>query len=279
MALGNKLVAVRQKGVNDFVQAAPASPLSVREAGIQSLIRQRMNEDSEAAAIGLRRYHTDHQSPHLETEGSADGEIKTREGEQNSAATQTPFQPHMQPSHCTQLHMLSTSSMRQQASASSAAAEVTDGLGEERTAAGISGRHSEVQEAGCTGCQLDGMPKLLQRPQLLSCHKASADVQYTGHAEYKDGSEVVASSRVKAAAPHYALAVQSGQQQGANSRLHEQLAMPFSHLLCLWAIKLVLPHPVTQKALKLSIPDPPVFDQVRAAEARLAMQANRNMHD
>ena len=54
--------------------------------------------------------------------------------------------------------------------------------------------------------------------------------------------------------------------------------MPFSHLLCLWAIKLVLPHPVTQKMLKLSIPDPPVFDQVRVAEARMASHVNFKEH-
>ena len=279
MAIGNKLVAVSQKDMDDVGEATSVSPLSIREAGIQSLIRQRLNEDSEPAPARPCTYHTDRHSPQLKEECAAAEQFSTREGEHTRAATQAPFQPHMQPSPYTQLHTPSNSIMQQQALASSAAAEVTDGLGEERTAAGISGRHSEVQEAGCTGCQLDGMPTLLQRPQLLSCHKASADVQNAGHAEYKDGSAVVASSRVKAAAPHYALAVQSGQQQGANSRLHEQLAMPFSHLLCLWAIKLVLPHPVTQKALKLSIPDPPVFDQVRAAEARLAMQANRNMHD
>lgn len=62
---------------------------------------------------------------------------------------------------------------------------------------------------------------------------------------------------------------QQQQQELAGFSSHSQLAMPFSHLLCLWAIKLVLPHPVTQKVLKVTIPDPPVFEQVRAAEARL----------
>ena len=50
----------------------------------------------------------------------------------------------------------------------------------------------------------------------------------------------------------------------------QQLPMPLSELLCLWAVRLVLPHPVTQQVLKLGIPDPPMFGQVRAAEQRLA---------
>lgn len=278
MAIGNKLVAVSQKGIYDFGEATPVSPLSEREAGIRSLIRQRMNEDSEPAPARPRTYHTDSHSPQLEEECAAAEELSTRD-EHTRAATQTPFQPHMQPSPYTQLHTPSNSGMQQRALSSSAAAEMSGRHGEERTVAASSGRSIEVQEADCTGCQPHGMPKLLQRPQLLSCRQASADVQNTGHARNSDSSAMVASNRVKAAAPHYALAVQSGQQQVGNSRLHEQLAMPFSHLLCLWAIKLVLPHPVTQKALKLSIPDPPVFDQVRAAEARLAMQANSNGHD
>ena len=275
MAIGNKLVAVRQKAVGDLVQAAPMSPLSVRAAGIQSLIRQRMSEDSEPA----HTYRTGGNRSHLEKECTAAEELSTREDKCANAATQAHLQPHMQPSPCSQLHTPSTSSMREQASTSSAAAEVTDRRREESTAAASSGRSREAEEAGCTGCLPNSMPKLLQRPQLPSCYQAPADVQVTGYATYSGGSAVVPNSRMKAAAPHYALSVQSGQQQVANSRLHEQLAMPFSHLLCLWAIKLVLPHPVTQKALKLSIPDPPVFDQVRAAEARLAMQANSNEHD
>ena len=279
MAIGNKLVAVSRKGMANIVEATPASPLSIRETGIRSLIRQRVNENSEPAPARPCTYHTDSHSPQLE-EGCAAAEgLCTSEDGRTSAATQTLFQPQTQPSPCTQLHTLNKSRMPKQALPSSAAAEKTDRRGGKHTAAASSGRSSEVQGEDCTGCQPDSMPKLLQRPQLSSCHSASADVQVTDHARSSDGSAVVASSRMKAAAPHYALAVQSGQQQDANSRLHEQLAMPFSHLLCLWAIKLVLPHPVTQKALKLSIPDPPVFDQVRVAEARLAMQANSKARD
>ena len=279
MAIGNKLVSVSRKGMNNFVEATPASPLSVREAGIRSLIRQRMNEDSEPAPARPRTYRTDSHIPQLEEECAAADGLGTREVARTSAATQTPFQPHMQLSSCTQWHIPSNCCIQKQVLASSAAADVTDSRGEEDTAAATSGHSNEVRGGDYTECQPDGMPKLLQRPQLSSCHLASADVQVAGHVSSSDGSAVVASSRMKAAAPHYALALQSGQQQVANSRLHEQLAMPFSHLLCLWAIKLVLPHPVTQKALKLSIPDPPVFDQVRAAEARLAMQSNSQEHD
>ena len=173
--------------------------------------------------------------------------------------------------------------MQQQELDSSAGADRTVRCEEQhRAAVSSEGSSIKVEEADGSECQPEGMPKLLQRPQLQrpqlsSCSQASSDD--LGQARSSDGLVVEASSRIKAAAPHYALAMQSEQQQVADSRLHEQMAMPLGHLLCLWAIKLVLPHPVTQKALKLSIPDPPVFEQVRAAEARLARQANNTECD
>ena len=124
---------------------------------------------------------------------------------------------------------------------------------------------------------MDGMPKLLQRPQLLQAPCDNQVTTSTCHVGNADGFAVDVSSRMKAAAPHYAQAVRPEQPQLAlaSSHPHAQLAMPFSNLLCLWAVKLVLPHPVTQKVLRLGIPDPPVFDQVRTAEARLVRQAYR----
>ena len=275
MAIGNKLVAVSRKGMSDSDEAAYVDSHSVREAGIRSLIRQRIRQDSQVAPARPRAYHTDSHSAQLENERAANEDLGTEE-EWIGGASQTPSlqcSPHPDPL------TPSNPCSKQQGSASSAPADRTNGCGEERAASVSSGYStSEVQEADCTGCQSEGMPELRQRPQLLGCHQKLSDDQGTTSTGHADGFAVLASSRIKAAAPHYALAVQSGQQQPAGSGPHAQQAMPFSHLLCLWAIKLVLPHPVTQKVLKLSIPDPPVFDQVRGAEARLASQINSTEH-
>lgn len=277
MAIGNKLVAVSRKGMDDAVPSTPMSPFSVREAGIRSLIRQRTSEDCQSAAARPRTYHT--ASPHGEHEGAATANPSTGKGECASTATHTPLLPDMRHSPCTESRVPSNPSMHQQELESSAAADMAVNYEEQHTAAVSSeGSSIKVQMADCSQCQPDSMPKLLQRPQLSSCHQPPAEDH--SQARSSDAFAVVeASSRIKAAAPHYALAMQSEQQQVADSRLLEQMAMPLGHLLCLWAIKLVLPHPVTQKALKLSIPDPPVFEQVRAAEARLARQANYTEHN
>ena len=283
MAIGNKLVAVSQKDMDDSVPATPMSPLSIREAGIRSLIRQRTSEDCQPAAARPRTYHT--ASPQGEHEWAAAENPSTEEDGCAIAVTHTPSLPDMQCGPCTESCMpTSNPCMQQQELDSSAAADKTVRCEERDTAAVSSeGSSSKVEGADGSECEPEGMPKLLQRPQLQrpqlsSCHQVSADDQ--SQARSSDGFVVVdSSSRIKAAAPHYALAMQSEQQQVADSRPHEQAAMPLGHLLCLWAIKLVLPHPVTQKTLKLSIPDPPVFEQVRAAEARLARQANNTERD
>ena len=81
------------------------------------------------------------------------------------------------------------------------------------------------------------------------------------------------SPEVQAAAPTYAKIMQAQQkEETAGHQSGQQPQIPLSHLLCLWAIKLVLPHPVTQKVLKLGIPDPPDFQDIRTAEERRAQE-------
>ena len=131
----------------------------------------------------------------------------------------------------------------------------------ESPSAAIAGAAILLQDSA-TDCQSnsEALPSLLERPQ---------------HAQHASSSPAapaapVVDERLIAAAPTHARTVMLQQQQElAGFSSHAQLPMPFSHLLCLWAIKLVLPHPVTQIILKVTIPDPPVFEQVRAAEARL----------
>lgn len=267
MAIGNGLVAVSQKGLAGPVEeASSVERLSIREAGIRSLIRQRITWDSQAAAARPRAYHTDSHIVRLEQERAAGEKLSTSEDQETKPAGQQQSRLH------TELHMPSTPDLEPELT-SSVAADMTGCSAEDCTASDGGRDNSEVQDARCGGCHMDGMPKLLKRPEVLQTPIEDQVATSIGRAGNRDGFKVVVSSRLRAAAPNYAGAVQPQQQQLAGSMSHAQLAMPFSHLLCLWAIKLVLPHPVTQKVLKLGIPDPPVFDQVRTAEARLGRQA------
>ena len=284
MAIGNGLVAVSKKGLPGSAEEAPSvEPPSVREAGIRSLIRQRVNQDAQAAPSRPCAYHTDSHSVQWEKQRSADAAAAAESigiGGDQVARPSAPTPPleDKESSLPTEPHSPSTPRCAlQQGPASGAAAYWTGSSGDDCIASEIRHTNSEVQQAESTGCHMDGMPKLLQRPQLLRTPCDLIVTTTVGHVGNADGSAVDVSSRLKAVAPHYAQAVRPEQPQLAlaGSHPHAQLAMPFSNLLCLWAIKLVLPHPVTQKVLKLGIPDPPVFDQVRTAEARLVRQAYR----
>ncbi|KAL3153171.1 hypothetical protein ABBQ38_011923 [Trebouxia sp. C0009 RCD-2024] len=281
MAIGTGLVAVSKKGLAGSVEvASTVEPLGVREAGIRSLIRQRLNQDAEAAPSRPHAYHTDSHSVQWEEERSAAAAVGgCSPGGEQTARLAGPTMPleDKQSSFHTEPHLPSIPSLPQ-GPASGAAADMTEAssAGAKRMASESGHDNNEVQGADCTGCDIDRMPTLLQRPQLLQKTCDNQGTTSIGHAGNPDGFAVAVSGRLKAAAPHYAEAIRPEQQQLAlaSGQPHAHLPMPFSHLLCLWAIKLVLPHPVTQKVLKLGIPDPPVFDQVRTAEARLARQAN-----
>ena len=85
------------------------------------------------------------------------------------------------------------------------------------------------------------------------------------------------SPEIQAAAPTYARIMQAQQnEENPVVQVEQQLHMPLTHLLCLWAVKLVLPHPVTQKVLKLSIPDPPDFHYIRTAEERQVQEQSQS---
>ncbi len=269
MTICNTMVAVRDKGSmhNAIDQAqVSASPLDIRQAGINRLIRQRMQEDS------LLTSHEPHTPAWAHW--ASDSEHSQRSDAQNERMGNNSLQE--QQLGCSQTAFLADelSNGRCQSNVPGDR-EVPASHAPQYRQTSCCSKSSEspsaitagaaIQPGWTTDCQSDSeaMPSLLERPQ---------------HAEHLPSSSAAPAAsavaavddRLIAAAPTYARTVMLQQQQelaGASS--HAQLAMPFSHLLCLWAIKLVLPHPVTQKVLKVTIPDPPVFEQVRAAEARL----------
>ena len=270
MAVGNQLVAVSQTGLDESDEAAS----NVREAGVRSLIRQRLKQDSKPASERPCKHHTDSYSAHLADSGACTMGDMNKEGSGFSKQREWLQQGQsnilnamLQPSSCQE------ASLQEDHLTCTTAANATDHDAQELVAS-ASQRLEDASICGIdtAGSQPDGTPKLLKRPHKLSHHQEQLD------GDQDAPTESSAFDRMQAAAPHYAQAVQSEQLQVAGSNLHGHLAMPYSHLLCLWAIKLVLPHPVTQKMLKLSIPDPPVFDQVRVAEARMASHVNFKEH-
>lgn len=79
-----------------------------------------------------------------------------------------------------------------------------------------------------------------------------------------------AQARLVAAAPHYAERL-SDQHQAASLQVkHQELPAGLQHMLCLWAVKLMMPHPLTNTEMQFSIPDPSLFHEMRHAEAELA---------
>ncbi len=268
MTICNTMVAVRDKGSmrNAIDQAqASESPLDIRQAGVDRLIRQRMQEDSlltshEPHTHAWADWNTD--SEHSQRpDAQAERMGNNREEEQRPGCSQTarladdllygrcqsnvPADREVPSAHAPQHRQTSCCSK-----SSESPSAITGG--------------DTIQDTA-TDCQSDSeaMPSLLERPQ-------HAERLSSSSAAPTAPAVAVVDERLIAAAPTYARTVMLQQQQElVGSSPHAQLPMPFSHLLCLWAVKLVLPHPVTQKVLKVTIPDPPVFDQVRAAEARL----------
>ena len=263
------MVAVRDKGsmhnATDQAQI-PESPLDIRQAGIDRLIRQRMQEDSLALS----------NEPHTHTwaNWNTDSEHSKRPDAQAERTGNNGEEEQQQ--GCSQTARLAYDLSYGRCQSDIPADREASSLHAPRhRQTSCCSKSSESPSAITTGdtiqdtasdCQSDSeaLPSLLERPQ----HAQHASSSLAAKAPVVD-------ERLIAAAPTYARTVMLQQQQelaGASS--HAQLAMPFSHLLCLWAIKLVLPHPVTQKMLKVTIPDPPVFEQVRAAEARLVSGSN-----
>ena len=79
-----------------------------------------------------------------------------------------------------------------------------------------------------------------------------------------------AQSRLEASAPHYSAAL-AQQQQAVSVQMRDQpLPAALQRMLCLWAVRLMMPHPLTHAKMQFSIPDPPLFLQMRDAEAQLA---------
>ena len=261
----------------DPPQTVCETPQSVRQAGIHSLIRQRMQADLSPQARQPPTYTSDDwtgRAPGCADAGNVREEEEGRE--QSSAGT------------CKASHQLSQGSVRTSLPASSLEASATSC--HERTCSGTAADTAQLKQTGCqltgdvgllTGANVCGAgrddtclpletPVLLDRPKHSPVPPPGLSV-----ADFKGaGSLMSPSKQLLAAAPSYTQAVYAQQQQQlTDAPGGSRMPMPFSHLLCLWAVKLVLPHPVTQKHLKLRIPDPPVFERVRSAEARLADDA------
>ncbi|KAL0021881.1 hypothetical protein WJX77_010589 [Trebouxia sp. C0004] len=272
MTICNTTVAVRDKGsmLNATDQAQVSkSPLDIRQAGIHRLIRQKMQEDSLALSHEPHTHAWAHQTPDSEHSQRPDAQhehIGNVDGdEQQVGCSQT-----------SRLGIADDLSYGRNRSNAPAGREVPAPYAPQHRQTSCCSKGSGLSSAATVGsavqdtasdCQSDSeaMPSLLERPQ----HAKRASLSPAAPAV------AVVDERLIAAAPTYARTVMLQQQQElAGFSSHAQLPMPFSHLLCLWAIKLVLPHPVTQKVLKVTIPDPPVFEQVRAAEARLVSGAS-----
>ena len=260
-AIGNELFAGNSKDVSDSNPAAS----EVREIGIRSVIRQRILEDAQPAAERPCTHCTDNHdylavasdyahwqrqlSP--EAKGSQASMQRLSAQKPQSAVSAGPQQLLPKRGSQTVLHQESSTT----ATSASATLTMPDVMSPSRS------RLEDDGNARTTGSDPHSLPQLLERPEYV-CDQQAQPAEYD-----------VVSKRVQAAAPHYARAKQAEQEQEQRLRgrfLHAQRTLPISQLLCLWAVKLVLPHPVTKTMLKLSIQDPPVFEQIRTAEARLA---------
>lgn len=112
----------------------------------------------------------------------------------------------------------------------------------------------------------------LHRPNRMAKPQQSlqTSVQASGLDPTMTDLSLQAQSRLEASAPHYSGAV-AQQQQGVSVQMHDQpLPAALQRMLCLWAVRLMMPHPLTHAKMQFSIPDPPLFHQMRDAEAQLA---------
>lgn len=76
--------------------------------------------------------------------------------------------------------------------------------------------------------------------------------------------------RLAAGAPHYAATLAKQDRSAMAQHQIQELPAELQRVLCLWAVKLMMPHPLTQAEMQFSIPDPPMFHHMRDAEADLA---------
>ena len=252
MAIGNSMVAMSQK--DSETSATDQNQMPDLELSINSLIRLRTCEDDRSYEPCTHPGTDSHCSQGLEC---AVG-VHEGEAEQRLAGSQKQWSWSSTVRNTSNMSQLSMPLPCDDAASDAAQHGQTDCQAEQSLRCSKGGSGSTV------GTQDDNCPKLLDKPQHAACPASSSSNNV--HRSLTE-SDMVPSTRLLAAAPHYAKTVLSQEHEGLGS--HPQKPMPFSHLLCLWAIKLVLPHPVTQKVLKLSIPDPPVFESVRVAEARL----------
>lgn len=263
MTVYNNMVAVTPKGSAAAQSHMPESPLQVRQAGIKNLIRQRMQADSLLLAAEACKHATDNwASSHLLDTTDAQNSVGKEEDHRTGSRRATdglPANDSRSQSFVPAGTHDSASDMAQhrQAKYGSNSLVHTD-------SAVNSSDDSLLQDAQAhSQSEAGSLPTLLERPQYAERQSPSSEAQ-------AEPSAMAPDKRLSAAAPTYVRTLMMHQEQEfISDSSRPRLPMPYSHLLCLWAVKLVLPHPVTQKVLKLSIPDPPVFEQVRAAEAQL----------
>lgn len=261
MTVCNNMVAVTPKGSASAQSHMPESPLQVRQAGIKNLIRQRMQEDSLLLASEACTHATDDwASSHLLDRTDAQSAVRKEEDHRPGCRRATDGLP----ANDSRSQSLVPAGTHDSASDMAQHRQTKNASYSPWGSAVTSSDDWLLQDAQADSQSDTGsLPTLLERPQYAERQSPSRGPQAAPAAMVPD-------KKLSAAAPTYVRTLMMHQQQefsGDTSR--PQFPMPYSHLLCLWAVKLVLPHPVTQKVLKLSIPDPPVFEQVRAAEAQL----------
>ena len=129
--------------------------------------------------------------------------------------------------------------------------------------------------------QLDAAQEVLElrRPsQVAAVQPAASSMRQQGTRLPVDPGfidlSINSQARMRRAAPYYTDMVSAhvADQQGPSHHMRPSMVLPaeLQHVLCLWAVALMLPHPVTRVAMQLSIPDPDVFEKMRAAELQLA---------
>lgn len=200
-----------------------------------------------------------------------------------------PVQPHLalqqQEATIQQADMVVAASPQE--SRSSEAVCTSSHISEQNAATAMSGSapSSAKRELGATAMavELDSMTRYAGRDpqqtpmQLTRPNRSAATQQVLPAVPEARGLDpgltdlsLEAQSRLVAGAPHYAEALT---QQEKTVIMHQdsiELPLELQRMLCLWAVRLMMPHPVTHEKMDFSVPDPPLFDQMRGAEADLA---------